>query len=77
MIAFESQESCPDAFVGKLSLGIDAGIESFIATDKGELIKTPKFLSKALSKLKSLQRRLKHKIKGFHKLKLLTSSGSY
>lgn len=64
MIAFQSQESCPDAPVGKLSLGIDAGIESFVATDRGELIKAPKFLLQAQSKLKSLQRRLKHKIKG-------------
>jgi len=64
MIAFQSQESCPDAPVGKVSLGIDAGIESFVATDKGELIKAPKFLLKAQSKLKLLQRRLKHKTKG-------------
>ncbi|AFZ47390.1 transposase IS891/IS1136/IS1341 family [Cyanobacterium stanieri PCC 7202] len=64
MIAFQSQESCPDAPVGKVSLGIDAGIESFIATDRGELIKAPKFLLKAQSQLKLLQRRLKHKIKG-------------
>ncbi len=28
MIAFQSPESCPDAPVGKISLGIDAGIES-------------------------------------------------
>jgi putative transposase len=63
MIAFQSQESCPDAPVGKLSLGLDAGIESFVATDRGELIKAPKFLLKAQSKLKLLQRRLKHKIR--------------
>ncbi|AFZ46869.1 transposase IS891/IS1136/IS1341 family [Cyanobacterium stanieri PCC 7202] len=64
MIAFQSKESCYDAPVGKTSLGIDAGIESFIATDRGELIKAPKFLLQAQSKLKLLQRRLKHKIKG-------------
>jgi putative transposase len=64
MIAFQSQESCPSAPVGKVSLGIDAGIESFIATEREELIKAPKFLLKAQSKLKLLQRRLKHKIKG-------------
>ena len=64
MIAFQSQESCPSALVGKISLGIDAGIESFIATDRGELIKAPKFLLQAHSKLKLLQRRLKHKTKG-------------
>ena len=64
MIAFKSQESCPDAPVGKISMGIDAGIESFVATNTGELIKAPKFLLKAQSKLKLLQRRLKHKVKG-------------
>jgi putative transposase len=64
MIAFQFQESCPDAPVGKVSLGLDAGIESFVATDRGELIKAPKFLLQAQSKLKLLQRRLKHKTKG-------------
>lgn len=64
MITFQSNESCPDAPVGKVSLGIDSGIESFIATDTGELIKSPKFLLKELSKLKLLQRRLKNKKKG-------------
>ena len=64
MISFQSQESCPEAPIGKVSLGIDPGIESFLATDRGELIKAPKFLLKAQSKLKLLQRRLKHKIKG-------------
>jgi putative transposase len=66
MIAFQSQESCPDAPIGKVSLGLDAGIESFVATDRGELVKAPKFLLQAQSKLKLLQRCLKHKIKGSH-----------
>jgi putative transposase len=64
MIAFQSQESCPDAPVGKISLGIDVGIESFVATNQGELIKAPQFLFKAQSKLKLLQRHLKDKTKG-------------
>ena len=64
MLTFQSQEQCPDAPVGKVSLGIDAGIESFVATSSDELIKAPKFLLKALSKLKLLQRRLKHQVKG-------------
>jgi putative transposase len=63
-ICFQSQLDCPDAPVGMSSLGLDAGIESFVATDKGELIKAPKFLRDNLRKLKLLQRRLKHKIKG-------------
>lgn len=64
MLTFQSNELVPDAPVGKVSLGIDAGIESFVATNTGELIKSPKFLLRVLSKLKLLQRRLKHKIKG-------------
>ena len=54
---------CSDNYVGKISLGLDAGIESFIATSLEELIKTPKFLLKAQHKIKLRQRRLKHKIK--------------
>ena len=64
IICFQSQEQIPDATPGKISLGLDAGIESFAATSKGELIKAPKFLRNNLRKLKSLQRRLKLKKKG-------------
>jgi putative transposase len=64
LLAFQSKEQCPDIPVGKTSLGIDAGIESFVATSNGELIKAPKFLLKSQRKLKLLQRRLKHKKKG-------------
>ena len=64
VIIFQSQETIPDNPVGKTSLGLDAGIESFVATSEGELIKSPKFLQKALRQLKLLQRRLKHKRKG-------------
>ncbi|WP_353735905.1 transposase [Okeania sp. SIO2F5] len=80
MVSFTSSKSVPDNLVGKTSLGIDAGIESFVATSTGKLIKAPKFLSGQLRKLKLasdpapppgareraslLQRRLKHKNKG-------------
>ncbi|OIP67420.1 MAG: transposase [Oscillatoriales cyanobacterium CG2_30_40_61] len=64
LIVFQSQEVCRDLPIGKNSLGLDAGIESFVATSTGKLIKAPKFLLKAQSKLKSLQRCLKHKTKG-------------
>ena len=43
---------------------MDAGIYSFVASSRGDLIKTPKFVLQAARKLKSLQRRLKNKIKG-------------
>lgn len=64
MIAFQSEEIIPEHPVGKRSLGIDAGIESFVATSRGELIKAPKFLRDNLRKLKLLQRRLRNKKKG-------------
>lgn len=63
-ITFQSQEQCPEATTGETFLGIDAGIESFMATSNGELIKAPKFLLKAQRQLKLLQRRLKNKKKG-------------
>ncbi len=78
-IIFVSKESVPDPIPGNKSLGLDAGISSFVASSKGEIIKTPNFVLKAARKLKllrtrvlnlvqhremSVQRRLKHKIKG-------------
>ena len=63
MINFQSSEVIPDALPGDRSLGLDAGIESFVATGT-ELIKSPKFVRGQLVKLKILQRRLKKKIKG-------------
>ncbi len=63
MIVFQSNDSVPDALPGKVSIGLDAGIESFVATPF-ELIKSPKFLRGKLRKLKLLQRQLKKKTKG-------------
>jgi putative transposase len=63
MIVFQSCESVPDPIPGKMSIGLDAGIESFIATPS-ELIKSPKFFRSKLRTLKLLQRRLKKKTKG-------------
>ncbi len=63
VIYFESSEILPDALPGKKSIGLDAGIESFVATPT-QLIKSPKFLKHKARKLKLLQRRLKNKTKG-------------
>jgi putative transposase len=63
MIIFQSSEIVPDPISGKTSIGLDAGIESFVATPS-ELIKNPKFLRSKLRTLKLLQRRLKKKTKG-------------
>ena len=64
MLSFQSPEEIPDVPIGKFSLGLDARIESFVATSNDELIKAPKFLLKAKRQLKLLQRRLKNKTKG-------------
>jgi putative transposase len=63
-VSFQSTELVPDMTVGKTCLGIEAGIESFVATSRGDLIKAPRFLLKVQSQLKLLQRRLKHQVKG-------------
>ena len=64
IITLQSPEEISVHPVGEKSLGLDAGISSFVATSDGEEIKGLQFLRKVLSKLKSLQRRLKHKNKG-------------
>lgn len=45
-------------------LGVDIGLDSYLATSEGELIKRPRFFNQLHGKLKSLQRRLKNKRKG-------------
>ncbi|MGB3514514.1 MAG: transposase [Microcoleaceae cyanobacterium] len=52
MVIFQSSELVPDNLAGKKSLGVDAGIESFVATSTGKLIKSPKFLLSQLRELK-------------------------
>jgi putative transposase len=44
-------------------IGVDVGLEKFLATSDGVLVKPPKFLKQMQSKLKSLQRRLSRKQK--------------
>ncbi|MEO0853985.1 MAG: transposase, partial [Cyanobacteria bacterium J06648_11] len=45
-------------------LGIDLGIESYLATSDGEVVANPKFFVSGQRKLKSLRRQLKRKTKG-------------
>ena len=52
-IILVSDESVPDVVPGKTSLGLDAGISSFVASSRGELIKIPEFVLRAARKLKS------------------------
>ncbi len=45
------------------SIGLDLGINNFIATSKGELFKGPKFLKKLDKKINRLQKKLNKKLK--------------
>lgn len=49
------------------ALGIDAGIQSMIATSDGWILPRPKFLERALRKIKLLQRKLSNKTTGSNK----------
>ncbi len=53
------------------ALGLDAGIQSMIATSDNLTIPRPRFLDKVLRKIKLLQRKLRNKIKGSNKWKKL------
>lgn len=53
------------------AIGIDVGIKSMLATSDGLTITRPKFLNKALRKIKLLQRKLKQKTIGSNKWKKL------
>ena len=62
----ESEGNIPDPIpdLSYSSLGIDLGFSSLIATSRNEIIDRPKFLISLQSKLTSLQRELKDKVKG-------------
>lgn len=53
------------------ALGVDVGIQSMLATSDGLVIPRPKFLDKALRKIKLLQRKLRNKTIGSEKWKKL------
>lgn len=64
IITFQSDVSVPDPVHGTTSIGVDANISNFLATSQGDIVDAPKFLDQYLRKIKLLQRRLKHKVKG-------------
>ncbi len=64
MLSLQLEVQVPDVMPRGLPVGIDLGLNSFVATSEGELIARPKFFVEASRKLKLLQRRLKHKKKG-------------
>ena len=64
VICIQSDVNIPAQSPQGKSLGIDLGLEKFIATSQGELIARPKFFVELQSQLKWLQRRLSKKQKG-------------
>ena len=70
-LMIEAQVDVPTPVPHGHAVGIDVGIKSMLATSDGLTIARPKFLDKALRKIKLLQRKLKTKTIGsvkWHKL---------
>jgi putative transposase len=63
-LAIECDVSVPDVMPHGHPLGIDLGLDKFVATSDGIVVDRPRFLNWLHRKLKLLQRRLKHKKKG-------------
>ncbi len=64
MLILQMDVEVPDRTPHGEPVGIDLGLISFLATSTGELVKRPRFFVDLQGKLKSLQRKLKHKKKG-------------
>ncbi|MFO8039770.1 MAG: transposase [Sodalinema sp.] len=64
MLSLQSDVSVPDVPFHGHPLGIDLGLDKFLATSEGELVARPRFLNQLHRKLKLLQRRLRNKQKG-------------
>jgi putative transposase len=64
ILSLECDVNVPQLVAHGLPVGIDLGLDQFLATSEGKLVKRPKFLAVEHRKLKLLQRRLKNKKKG-------------
>jgi putative transposase len=62
-INIQCDVNVPDPMPHGHPIGVDVGLEKFLATSDGVLVKPPKFFRKMQSKLKLLQRRLSRKQK--------------
>lgn len=64
MLSMQLDVNIPNVPFHGHPLGIDLGLDKFIATSDGELVARPRFLNQLHRKLKLLQRRLRNKQKG-------------
>ncbi|ACK69779.1 putative transposase IS605 family [Gloeothece citriformis PCC 7424] len=60
-LCFQADVNIPNPFPHGNPLGIDIGLDYFVATSNNELIKRPRFFNKLHRQLRLLQRRLKNK----------------
>jgi putative transposase len=60
-ISLQCDVSIPDPLPHGRPIGVDIGLEKFLATSDGVLVKPPKFFKQLLRELKLLQRRLSRK----------------
>lgn len=63
-LTLECDVSVPDVMAGGHAIGIDLGLDKFVATSDGDVVDRPRFLNLLHRKLKLLQRLLEHKKKG-------------
>jgi putative transposase len=63
-LILQSDVCVPDVKPHDNSIGIDVGLEKFLAVSDGRLVERPRFFNALQSKLKWLQRKLKNKTKG-------------
>jgi putative transposase len=64
MMTLECDVSVPDVMPHGHPVGIDLGLDKFVATSDGDVVDRPRFLNSLHRKLKLLQRRLKNKSYG-------------
>ena len=64
MMTLECDVSVPDVMPHGHPVGIDLGLDTFVATSDGDVVDRPRFLNSLQRKLKLLQRRLKNKSYG-------------
>ncbi|MGB3615746.1 MAG: transposase [Elainellaceae cyanobacterium] len=64
MLTLQSDVEVPEVQPHGRAIGIDVGLESYLATSDGELVKSPKFFVNLQCKLRLLQQRASRKVKG-------------
>jgi putative transposase len=64
MLTYQLAVNLPDRPPSGHPLGVDIGLDKYLATSDGELVNRPRFFQALHRELKSLQRRLKHQRKG-------------